>query len=147
MTDATIITVVTIILAAVPTTIASLIALKTANKNGLKADALIVETAKIHTLANNNLSAVNKSLEIANEKINGLQTLVAELAKTREVAAAVAAAAIRPSAPAAPAPSLESPAAGGAVVKSLKRIDENTAAIEQNTAKTEADVKVLKDGL
>lgn len=145
MTDSTIITVVTIVLAAIPTTIASLVALKKANSTDAKADTLIEKTAEIHTLTNSNLSAVNKTLAIANEKIVGLEKMVSELVKTRDVTAAREHPTVFAAAPT-QAHVEAAPIAGDntAVVESLERIDENTAGIEKNTAKTEAAIKVLK---
>lgn len=85
---------------------------ETAQATNAKADTIIEKAAEIHTLADGNLSKVTAALGVANEKIIGLEKLVAEV--------------IRRSTP-----------GNGGIVDSLHKIDESIAVIEKNTAPTE----------
>lgn len=96
-----------------------------------KADTIIEKAIEIHTLTNSNLSKVTESLNIALEKISGLEKLVTSLTAAKQVADALA------SSP--PSPAV---AAVGAL-ESLVKIDTNTKAIEKNTARTDAAVADL----
>lgn len=100
MTD----TQLTIIIAAIPATIAATGALvatilgviqgagrerkaeEREEKASVKTDSLIEKTVEIHTLTNSNLSKVTAALDAANVKIEGLQTMVANLLKDKEAA-------------------------------------------------------------
>lgn len=86
MTDATIITIVTSVLAAIVPTIAAMAALQqskknaeTAEKSDKKVEAVAEKIVEIHTATNGNLSKVTTALDVANQKIDGLQVLVATL--------------------------------------------------------------------
>lgn len=49
-----------------------------------KADVMMEKTTEIHTATNGTLSALNKSLEVAMEKISGLEKLVSTLEKPKQ---------------------------------------------------------------
>jgi len=51
-----------------------------------KADTIIEKAAEIHTLTNSNLSKVTAALEVANEKIQGLEKLMASMVKAHAAA-------------------------------------------------------------
>lgn len=81
------------LIAAVPPTIAAMAALAVSIHNGMKAaetgkkaDTIIEKAAEIHTLTNSNLSAVTKSLEVAQARIDGLEKLVAQNLAAKKVA-------------------------------------------------------------
>lgn len=88
--DATILTVTAMVIAALPPTIAALAALRQGQRNEAKADAgaiktaeLVKKTDEIHVLANSNLQKVTAALEVANQKIEGFEKLLAEIAHNR----------------------------------------------------------------
>ena len=54
--------------------------------NGHKSDEANHKLVEIHTLTNSNLSNVNKALEVANEKISGLEKMVAAMHEAKGVA-------------------------------------------------------------
>lgn len=60
--------------------------IKTTDATNRKADVLIEKTAEIHTVTNSNLSAVTKNLELALQKISGLETDVARMAREKDEA-------------------------------------------------------------
>lgn len=87
----------TIILAAIVPTLAALGAMVVSvvnaiksNANGVKADDIIKKAEQIHTLTNSNLSKVTASLEVALARIDGLQKMVAEMSKAKDIADHVA---------------------------------------------------------
>lgn len=89
---------ITALFGGLPATIAALAALRQSRKNAdkaevtdKKADDLVKKTDEIHVLANSNLAKVTASLELANEKINGLEKLVTSLMDNRNAAAISAA--------------------------------------------------------
>ena len=45
---------------------------------------IIEKTIEIHTSTNSNLAALTKTLEVAQEKISGLENMIAELNKQKE---------------------------------------------------------------
>jgi len=57
-------------------------------RNGKKTDALVVKTDEIHVLANANLAKVTEALNIANQRIAGLERMIGELGKDKTLAAA-----------------------------------------------------------
>lgn len=68
-----------------------------------KTDVIIEKAAEIHTLADGNLSRMTAQLAVANQEIQGLKTLMAEMREAKVVlAAAVAAPAVTPPAPKGP---------------------------------------------
>lgn len=84
------ITIVGMIIAVVPPTIAALAALKQGKENGVKADAaktaadlastkadqLAAQTQEIHEMTNGNLSAVTDNLAAANARIADLHAII-----------------------------------------------------------------------
>lgn len=93
MSDATIITIVFALIAAIPPTIASLAALRkasiTAEKTeviDVKTDKIATETKDIHLAVNSNWSTIKGELDSANKEIVGLKELVekANLVKANE---------------------------------------------------------------
>lgn len=126
-------------------------ATKLADDNNKKADALIKSTTEIHTLTNSTNSNLQKALELMTEKNVGLEKLMRQMesekqttAATRAVTDAQAAVVLH-----ATAPSTAPPPPDVAITKAaetiLTSIDDNTAAIEKNTAKTDANVQEMKD--
>lgn len=90
MSDATIIAIVTALVAAIPPTIMALAALRVSQKNTViaedtnhKAEVLVEQTEKIHDLTNSNLTAVKADLVAATEQIKDLQALVKTLAERK----------------------------------------------------------------
>ncbi len=67
------------LIVAVPSTILACATLIVGVRNSRKTDTVIEKAAEIHTLTNSNLSKVTTALEVANEKIEGLQRLVAQI--------------------------------------------------------------------
>ena len=55
-----------------------------------KADTIIEKAVEIHTLANSNLAKVTAALEVANEKIVGLQKLITSMIEAKIIADHVA---------------------------------------------------------
>ena len=100
-----------------------------------KADAIIEKTAEIHTVTNSNLAKVTAALDVAKERIEGLQKLVGQMMDAKGVADRVAD----------KAADRAMGSAGVSTAQSLTNIDDHTAAIEKNTAKTDATVQRLKD--
>jgi hypothetical protein len=93
MTD----TQLTIIIAAIPATVAAIgalaatiIAAMKSSERGIraeiKADDLLGKTAEIHTLTNSNLTKVQGALDVALAKIEGLQTMVAAMVHAKAIA-------------------------------------------------------------
>jgi len=66
--------------------------------NDKKTDALIEKTTEIHTLTNGNLHVVTRELATANEKIQGLERLMARLLGDEQARATEKAAAADPTA-------------------------------------------------
>lgn len=62
---------------------------KTARSTEHKADQIIEKAAEIHTLTNSNLSKVTASLDVALEKIAGLEKMVVSLNEAKKVADAL----------------------------------------------------------
>ena len=73
-------------LAAIPATILAYATLQKSKDNEKKSDIIIEKAAEIHTLTNSNLNAVTQSLKVANEKINGLERLMAEMVSAKKLA-------------------------------------------------------------
>jgi hypothetical protein len=105
----------------------------TVNTNA-KADTIIEKASEIHTLTNSNLSKVTEALEVANEKIEGLQKLVGQMMDAKGVADRLADRSADRRNDSRPTDSAQS----------LSSIDDHTAAIEKNTAKTDATIQDLK---
>lgn len=115
-----------------------------------KADALVTSTAKIEELTNSTNSNLQKALELMTEKNAGLEKLMRHMeaekqttAANRAVTDAQASAALHAAPPATDQASAKGLA--GKAEKILTSIDDNTAAIEKNTAKTDATAQELKD--
>lgn len=77
-------------LAAVGAMIVSVVNAIKSSANGVKADDIIKKAEQIHTLTNSNLSKVTAALEVANAKIDGLQTMVSEMTRAKAIADHVA---------------------------------------------------------
>lgn len=89
----------TIIIAAIPSTIAALAAAfvalaslikskengRVADATAQKADKLIEKTTEIHTLANGNLSKMAESLAVAMKEIEGLKALLLQKEEGKQV--------------------------------------------------------------
>lgn len=60
-----------------------------ADKADSKADQIIEKAAEIHMLTNSNLSKVTESLNVALEKISGLEKMVASLNTAKDIADAL----------------------------------------------------------
>lgn len=99
MTETTIIALVASALAALPPSLVAWAALRATKENGVKADSLVEKTTEIHTLTNGSLSKVQASLETANEKISGLEKLVASVTAASLAANHLASLASKPSRP------------------------------------------------
>jgi 5-bromo-4-chloroindolyl phosphate hydrolysis protein len=79
MTDATIVTIVSAIIGAIPATLVAYAALKKAEVVEKKSDTIIEKAVEIHTLTNSQLSKVTAALEVANEKIQGLEKMLTKV--------------------------------------------------------------------
>ncbi len=93
ISDTTFATVTVALIASIPPTIAATAALiqgmKNANKADImakKADVLVETSEKIHTLTNSTLTEMTSKLQVAMEKISGLEKLVTALSNERAVA-------------------------------------------------------------
>lgn len=71
-------------IAAIAPTIAAIAAVFIGVRNSRKSDVIIEKAAEIHTLTNSSLSKVQSSLEVANEKILGLEKLIAAGAEAKK---------------------------------------------------------------
>jgi hypothetical protein len=74
---------------------ALLVSIHNANKAAAiekKTDTVIEKAVEIHTLTNSNLSKVSSALEVANQKISGLEAMVGSLAASKQAADALASA-------------------------------------------------------
>lgn len=124
-------------------------ATKLADDNNKKADALIKSTTEIHTLTNSTNSNLQKALELMTEKNVGLEKLMRQMESEKQTTAANRAVTdAQASAALHAAPSPDQPSTKGLEGKAekiLTSIDDNTAAIEKNTAKTDANVQEMKD--
>lgn len=77
------------LIAIIPTTLASILGFLTlmqskqntqlAAENNNKTDQVVKKTDEIHILTNSNLTTVTNALQVANEKISGLEKLVTQL--------------------------------------------------------------------
>lgn len=84
MTEATVVPIVVAIIISLPPTLVALAGLLQGRRNGASADRLMTKTAEIHTLADGNLTRVSTALDVANEKIVGLEKLMAQLIQARD---------------------------------------------------------------
>ena len=80
----TLATIAVAFVAAVPPTIVAFAALRSSRLNSAKADQLIDKTTEIKTQTDGQLTKVMGSLAVANEKITGLEKLIAEKNKPPE---------------------------------------------------------------
>ena len=75
------------LIASITPTVAAICALiigiingRKANVAATKADSLLEKTTEIHTLTNSNLARVQAALDVANEKIKGLEQVLTSIA-------------------------------------------------------------------
>jgi hypothetical protein len=83
----------TIIISAIPSIVASITAAilafaawRKSLENGAKSDTIIQKAVEIHTLTNSSLSALASQLAVAQQKIDGLDKLVAQMTIAKVVA-------------------------------------------------------------
>jgi nucleoid-associated protein YgaU len=170
VTDATIV----VLVAAVPTTIASItaavVAFASLRRNddnakvaaitsvqvaasNAKADTLIESTAKIHELTNSTNSNLQKALELMTEKAAGYERIISELREAkRDTAAAQAMTDQQRQVQVVAAPALVLPAADTGKHDRrkdddtvLSQIEQHTRDTADNTARTDAAVAGLKE--
>lgn len=90
MTDQTTQTLIIAFFASLAPTLAVLVTLVVSLSNGRKANSLQETTTQIHALTNSNLAKVTAALDVALEKITGLQNMIATLNAREQVAQALA---------------------------------------------------------
>lgn len=127
----------------------------TSSRNGRKTDNVAVVVAEtyaetkavagkveqVHTLTNSNLSAVKAELATAVSKIESLHDVVKDLKAEREKASVAAALAT-------PVPQVVQETSAPQVemhVETLENIELHTKQTALNTAKTQSDMKTMKD--
>lgn len=79
-------TVVLAIIASLAPTLMALAAFVVSIHNSKKSDVIIEKAAEIHTLTNSSLSKVQSALDVANERIIGLEKLIASGVETKKEA-------------------------------------------------------------
>lgn len=79
-------TVILAIIASMAPTLMALAALAVSFRNLKKSDVIIEKAAEIHTLTNSTMTKLQSSLEVANEKIIGLEKLISATADTKKEA-------------------------------------------------------------
>jgi hypothetical protein len=112
-----------------------------------KTDAIIHATTQIHELTNSTNSNLQKALEVMTEKVVGMEKLISQMenekktiASNKQISDLQTQVALKT-----PVPPVSEEKLVGKAEEILTSIDDNTLAIERNTAKTRADVKDLKD--